>query len=131
MTMRRRLRSERGANSIEFALYTPLMFLVVFIIVQFALVWHANQIATATAREAARVARSSFDQATAESRAEDFLSVVGRGNLRNAVIDVEFLNGGDTVRATVSGRAHEIVPGLTPTVSQVIEGPREQFTPDL
>jgi Flp pilus assembly protein TadG len=129
MTMRRRLRSERGANTIEFALYTPLMFLVVFVIVQFALVWHANQIATATAREAARVARTSHQEGTAESRAYEFLGVVGRGNLRNANIDV--VVNGDTYTATVSGRAHEIVPGLTPLVTQVIEGPIEQFTPDL
>ncbi|RIQ13698.1 TadE/TadG family type IV pilus assembly protein, partial [Jiangella rhizosphaerae] len=54
---RLRSRRERGATAIELAMYTPIMFLIIFIIVQFTLTWHGNQIAAAAAREAARTAR--------------------------------------------------------------------------
>lgn len=127
--VRRRWRSERGANSVEFVLYTPLMFLIIFLIVQFALTWHANQVASATAREAARLARGSHSQSHAETGAQAFLDAVGRHNLQNADIDVIII-GDDTVRATVTGRSREILPGMSPRVEQVIEGPLERFIPD-
>lgn len=131
--LRRRLRSERGANSIEFVLYTPLMLLVILVIVQFALTWHANQVASATAREAARHARdgvSEADAENAEGAAWAFLAEVGGHQLDGESIEVVYVDA-DTVRATVTGRGREIIPGLTPQVAQIIEGPREQFIPDL
>lgn len=129
--LRRRLRSERGANSIEFVLYTPLLFLIILVIIQFALTWHANQVASATAREAARVARTTDSETTAEAAARNFLDVVGGHQLEEASIQVEFVDGRETARATVTGRSREIIPGLTPRVTQVIEGPVERFDPDI
>ena len=128
--LRRRLRGERGANSIEFVLYTPLLFLIILVIVQFALTWHANQIATSTAREAARVARTSHSVAEAESAGQQFLNQVGGHQLNEEVIDVVFF-GDNMVRATVTGRGREIIPGMTPEVAQIIEGPIERFDPDV
>lgn len=124
----------RGASSVELALYTPILFVVVFTIVQFALSWHANQIASATAREAARVARVNGGGpealSQAEQHAQQFASQVGGNAFKDIQIDVVPV-GTDQVRATVSGRPIEIVGGLVPTVSQTVQGPIEEFRPDL
>ncbi|PSL06774.1 TadE-like protein [Haloactinopolyspora alba] len=128
----RRLRSQRGASTIELALYTPIMFLIIFVIVQFTLTWHGNQVASSAARVAAREARTGggTPQAldAAEAAAVDYAEVVGNGQLVD--IRVEAVRVGDNVRVTVSGRANEIINNLSPRVSQTVEGPVEQFVPD-
>lgn len=129
----RRLRSQRGVSSIELVLYTPLMFLIIFVIVQFTLTWHGNQIAAAAAREAAREARigggTPAALSAAEARGHEYAEVVGNGHLVD--IEVDAVQVGENVRVTVSGRATEIVNNLAPRVSQTVEGPIEQFIPDI
>lgn len=124
----------RGASSIELALYTPLLFAIVFGIVQFGLAWHANQVASATAREAARVARvdggGAAALATAEQHGLDYAAQVGGDMLRDVTVQVVMV-GDDQVRATVTGRAVEIIGGLSPQVEQTVQGPVEMFRPDL
>lgn len=132
--MRRRLRSQRGASSIELVLYTPIMFFAIFAFVQLALTWHANQIASAVARESARIARieggGPAALARAEQHGERYAVQIGGDSLREIDVSVEPV-GADQVRATVSGRGVEIISGLSPRVSQTIQGPIEQFRPDL
>lgn len=131
---RRRLRAQKGASSIEFVLYTPLLFFVIFVIVQFALTWHSNQIASAVAREVARVARIEGGDAAARAEAEQYgyqyAQQIGPSGIYEVDIDVVPV-GTDQVRATVTGRAKEIIIGLSPTVRQTVQGPIEEFRPDL
>lgn len=121
----------RGASSIEFALYTPVLFFVIFAIVQFGLSWHANQVASATAREAARVARTEGGALDlAETHGEQYAEQVGGNALQGVDVTVEAV-GTDQVRATVTGQAMEIIDGLAPEVQQEVQGPIEEFRPDL
>jgi Flp pilus assembly protein TadG len=128
-----RIRSERGVSSVELAFYTPILFLVIFMTVQFGLTWHANQVASAAAREAARVTRVGGGTPAAEAAGEDrgrvVAATVGERVLRNVDVDVEVI--GENVRATVSGDPLAVIGGLTPRVSKTVEGPIEQFVPDL
>ncbi|TDE00050.1 pilus assembly protein [Jiangella asiatica] len=109
------------------------MFFIIFVIVQFTLTWHGNQIAAAAAREAAREARigggTPAALAAAEARGREYAEAVGNGHLIE--IEVDAVTIGDNVRVTVSGRATELIEDLAPRVSQTIEGPIEQFVPDL
>src|SRR3954451_20592113 len=50
-------RRDRGANTLELALLTPILLLVILFVVQLALVFHARHVALAAAQAAARVAR--------------------------------------------------------------------------
>ncbi len=133
MTRLRRLRDERGANSLELAMYAPLMMFIVFLAVQFAMSWHASQVASAAAREAARVARieggtdPALDQG--EDRGRDYAEALGGKVLLG--VDVDVVRIGDQVRATVSGTAVEVIPGFTPSVSETVQGPMESFRPDV
>jgi Flp pilus assembly protein TadG len=119
-----------AASSVELAFYTPILFLVIFMTIQFGLGWHANQVAAASAREAARVARvgggTPAAEAAGEARGRQVAAAVGSRVLFNVDVDV-----GANVRATVSGDPLAVVDELTPRVSKTVEGPIEQFVPDL
>ncbi|MDM7831254.1 TadE family protein [Cellulomonas edaphi] len=129
----RREQRDRGTTAIELVLYTPVLMLVTFLIVQFALSWFGQEVAGATAREAARVARtgggSDAALAAATARGETYAAAVGEKNLHDVTVTVIRLPG-DRVRATVTGRSQEIIPGLAPRVSQSVEGPVEKFRED-
>lgn len=124
---------EDGASSIELVLYTPVLMLVIFVTVQFALSWHGNSVAGAVAREAARTARVGGGTpaaiAEAEARGLEYAEAIGGQALRDVTVEVVTLPG-DQIRVTVRGRANEIVGGLAPTVEAVVEGPVEVFRPD-
>jgi Flp pilus assembly protein TadG len=121
-----------AASSVELAFYTPILFLVIFMTIQFGLGWHANQVAAASAREAARVARvgggTPAAEAAGEARGRQVAAAVGSRVLFNVDVDVDV---GANVRATVSGDPLAVVDELTPRVSKTVEGPIEQFVPDL
>ncbi|MGH8776897.1 MAG: TadE/TadG family type IV pilus assembly protein [Jiangellaceae bacterium] len=129
------MRSQRGVGSVELVLYTPILFMLIFIIIQFALTWHGNQVAAAVARYTARVARVEGGTvaaiALAEQQGRAYAEQIGGAGLVGVDVVVEPVGGGDQVRATVSGRAIEIVDGWSPRVQQVIQGPVETFRPDL
>jgi Flp pilus assembly protein TadG len=125
--------SDRGSSAIELVLYTPILMLITFLVVQFALTWYGQEIAVATAREAARVARveGGGDLALqhAEARGEEYAATIGNKSLDDVVVRVVRVDD-DTVRATVTGHSMEIIPGWAPHVSAHVEGPVEMFRPD-
>jgi len=118
--------AERGVSTVELALYTPLLLLLIFLAVQFALVYLGNQAASAVARETARIARTSATAAEAETRGDRYAASVGRGVLQDASVVVSPV-GADRVRVTVSGTAQRLTPIGVPRVSQTVEGPIERF----
>ncbi|NEE02781.1 TadE/TadG family type IV pilus assembly protein [Phytoactinopolyspora halotolerans] len=126
-----RLRSQRGASAIEMAIYTPIMFFVIFLTIQFALHYHGGQVAHAAAREGARIARQSGgDLAAAQTRAAEYAAAVGGGQLTDVEVDAVNVDG-TYVRVEVCGRAKEIIKDITPRVCRHAEGPIEEFRPDL
>ncbi len=133
--LRRRLGDpERGATSLEMVFYTPLLMLVIFLTVQFALSWHGNQIASAVAREAARAARAGGGTvvalAQAEARGVEYAEAIGGEALTDVEVEARAV-GDDEVEVTVTGRAVEIVDGFAPLVSVTVRGPVEEFRPDV
>lgn len=109
----------------ELVLYMPLLMLVIFIAVQFALVWFGNQAASAIARETARTARVYADEGRAQQAGHQYAETIADGVLEGMTIRVEIAGG--RVRVTVTGHAQEISPIGVPTVSQTVEGPVEEF----
>lgn len=128
-------RADRGASTIELALYMPLLLLAIFAVVQFSLAYLGDRAAQAGAREAARVARAGGGTpqslADARARGEAYVAIVGRGVLFDARVSVVPVGPGD-VRAEVVGRALQVVPGIpAPRVSEAVQGPVEVFRPDV
>ncbi|MCV2394548.1 pilus assembly protein [Actinotalea sp. M2MS4P-6] len=129
-----RLRGDTGASTVELVMYTPLLMLTIFVIVQFALSWYGNEVAGAAAREAARVARVGGGTpsaiADAEAAGAALATNVGGNGLTDVEVEVVALPLSQEVRATVTGRSVEIVAGLAPRVSASVQGPVEVFRPD-
>ena len=124
---RRRRRDDAGVSSVELVLYMPLLMFVIFIAVQFSLVWFGNQAASAVARETARTARVYDDDGRAGEAGHRYAATDRRRRPRGRRASHVTRVGDDRVRVTVTGRAQEISPIGVPTVSQTVEGPIEEF----
>lgn len=125
---------DRGASSVELVAYTPVLMLVIFLTVQFALTWHGTQVAGAVAREAGRVARAGGGTpeaiAEAETRGVEYAEAIGGNALTD--VDIEITSASDDeITVTVTGRSVEIVPGFAPRVHVSVQGPVEVFRPDV
>lgn len=123
---RTRRRDERGASAVEMVFFLPILFLVILIAVQFAMVYLGNQAASAIARETARVARVTNDGDRAHQAGTRYAQNMSTGILERYDISITPV-GDDRVRVTVSGEAQKISPIGVPRVSQTVEGPLEQF----
>src|SRR5262249_52586094 len=104
-------RTDRGASTLELALLTPVLLLVILAVIQFALVFHARHVALAAAQAAARVAREQRTgdwRAAARAEGVEYVNKIGPKLLTkvSAVPD-----GTAGVRGvTVGGDAVPIVP---------------------
>jgi Flp pilus assembly protein TadG len=128
---------DRGASSIELAMYMPILLFVIFLTVQFSLVFLGNQAASAAAREAARVARSGGGSAQAlldaRARGRDYAQTVGHGLISNVDVQVRpvWNDGRPEIRADVTADGVRVVPWIPGLrIEQVVQGPVEEFRPD-
>ena len=79
--LRKRVRSERGAELIEFALTLPLLLLLVLGIIEFGFLFQEYEVVTNSAREGARLAAlipsAGYTTDDAKARATDYLTAGG------------------------------------------------------
>lgn len=131
---RRRVRDKaRGATSIELALLTPVLILVILFVVQFAMVYHARHVALAAAQAGARVARGDLSggwEAAAQSKAESYAQQIGRNIVTG--VHAKPSGGADERFVDVDADAIRVVPipGMNWHVHQRAGGPTECFRPD-
>jgi len=97
---------------VEFALVVPIVLLVLFAAVQFALVAHAQNVVTTAAQEGARFAAAEGRTPTdGRTRAEEVLTS-GLGGLADG-LTVTAQGGDETVVVRAEGRYRLIIPWLT------------------
>jgi Flp pilus assembly protein TadG len=126
----KRKRNERGASTVELVLYMPILMLAIFLTIQLSLIYLGNQVASAAARETARVARTTLDSGQAEAAGIDYTNRIGKGILEDVQVIVTPV-GAEEVRVEVTGHAQKITPFVDPpTVTQVVQGPLEEFRAD-
>jgi len=119
-------RDERGEAVTEMVILVPALLLLIMLVVQFGLWYHAQHVVQAAAQEGARAARA--EGATPEEgaeRASAFLSSVGGEAVQNAEVDAA--RTGDVVTVRVSARAPAVVPGLRLDVAAAATSPAEEF----
>ncbi len=105
------VRGEAGESMVEFALVLPLLLLVLVGVVQFALVHHAQNVATTAAQEGARLgAAEDGDTASAEGRTLDVLRS-GLGSLGDGFA-VAAEESEESIIVTTSGSYPFIIPWL-------------------
>lgn len=126
--MKHRRHTEYGGASAELVVATPLLLLLLFGIVQFALWQHASHVVEAAAQEGARSARlqgGTIDSGKAETYA--FLDQLGA----NLVLDPQVSVTRDSVsaRVEVTAQVESVLPHLNLPVRAISSGPVERFAP--
>jgi hypothetical protein len=123
---------DSGATSLELALLTPILLLVMLLVVQYAMIYHARHVALAAAQDGARVARGEVRadwRARSDLRTRSRVRQFGSRLLSDVDVDV----GGDQNQrwVEVSGWAVPVIPGFRYQVKQRSGGPIECFRPDV
>ncbi|MCE0485487.1 TadE/TadG family type IV pilus assembly protein [Ornithinimicrobium sediminis] len=111
----------------EVVVLLPLVFLLLFAMVQGGLWFHARAVALAAAQEGARVAAAEDSSAGAGiAAASSFVADAGSGVVLNVAV-----SGSRTVTSatvTVTGHAQSLIPFLDPAVAQSASFPTERIT---
>ena len=122
----RRCRGEAGATT-ELVLVTPVLMFAIFLIIQFALWFHASQVADAAAADGLAVARvESGTAGDGQARAEAILDSLASSLMTDRVVSASRTD--DSARVEVTGRSVSIVPGFSLPIKASAEGPVERFT---
>lgn len=118
--------NERGNAGVQAAMIFPVILAVIFTIIQGALVYHAGNIADASAGAACNEARL-YESTNADGYAAGYETAHQSGSsLHNTQISIT--RTGDDVTATVTGNAPSLIPGLPLHVSRTVTGPIEEWT---
>lgn len=127
---------DRGVSAIELSIVAPVIVLLIFSTVQFALWLYGRNVALQSAREGVsrlRLADDS-DPAGSEDRAEreteSFAREVGRESLLDAKADATYNADTGRVRVTVTGHVVSLVPSFTMNVTRTATGEVERFEDD-
>jgi Flp pilus assembly protein TadG len=119
-------RAEHGGATVELVLTVPVLLLLVMMIVQLGLYWHANHVAQAAAQEGVRATRMVDGSALAgQARARTFVTAAAPTLLHNVDITAtrDDRNSAVHVHATVQA----VVPGLSLAVDVESHSPTEHF----
>ncbi|MEV0093714.1 TadE/TadG family type IV pilus assembly protein [Streptomyces sp. NPDC050738] len=118
---------DRGSATVQLTLVVPVLLLMLLLIVQFALVWHAQHIAQAAASRALATARTqSGSAAMGQAQGEQTIAALGRRLLSEPSVRVQ--RTPTTVTVRVRGEAMAVVPGLRLAVAGQAAGPVERVT---
>lgn len=119
---------DRGAVTAELLIATPLLFLLVLSVVQFALFGYAAHVAEAAAQQglaASRVSGATADDG--DTAAHALLGQIGSAVLTNDAVTTT--RGATTTTVTVSGDAEPVLPFFSLPVKVQASGVTEVFTP--
>jgi len=116
---------ERGEVTTA-VLVVPLAMLLILIVVQAAMVFHAQAIVDASAQDGAQAGQGeSGTEAAARSAAQSVIRP-SAGNLLGDV-KVSVQTRPSRLSVTVQATVKSLIPGYTPAVSSTAAGPRENF----
>lgn len=126
--MTRLRENDRGEATTEMVLVVPVLLVLITLVVQFALWYHATNVADAAADEGVRAARVRGGTAEAgQISTENFLSQTGPTIVVTPEVFVS--RDADRARVEVHGRVVSVVPGIWLPVDAVAESPLEEFRP--
>lgn len=138
LTWRRGRRTERGASVIELSIVAPVFLLLIFTLVQGALLLYARNIALSAAREGVSDVRlfqpdeyTAGVDAALKQRIRTYVTTVGNQTLVEPRPEITYNADGDgRATVTVSGQAISLLPGMDLTVQRSASMEIEQFEPD-
>lgn len=102
----KRLRSERGSIAVEFAIFIPILLLLIFSIIELGGAWYQKQLLAAASRDGARFGALYSDEGTSDADVETHVDTVltSMGFPGVAVVDSTGAGSptGDPVTVTVT-----------------------------
>jgi Flp pilus assembly protein TadG len=119
---------EGGSASIQIVVLMPALFLMMFVGMQAALIYHGRTVAIAAAQEGARAAAAQVTfPGDGEAAAAEFVaSAGGEGVLRGVTVTAS--RDATTATVVVTGTTLSVVPGWTPQITQSASAPVERIT---
>jgi Flp pilus assembly protein TadG len=124
--VRARTSGDEGAATTVLVLVMPVVLLLVMVVVQVALAYHARQVLTAAAQDAALAGTAAHaDPDDAATTAQRAIADAASGLVHDVRVDLTETDG--RLRVEVEGTVANVIPGVSFTVSGVGESPIEQF----
>lgn len=116
---------ESGVASVQMVVLMPVMFLLMFLGVQAAMIYHGRTVAIAAAQEGARAVAAQYGTTgDGQVAAAAFVAAAGgEGTLRE--VTVTAARTATTATVEVSGTTMSVIPGWTPTITQSASAPVE------
>jgi len=126
--MHPRIRGDRGDATTEMVLTVPALMLVVFIIIQFGIWYHVNNVAEAAAQEGVRAARVMDGTAIAgQATAAAFMVRNAPGAVTGTVVSAT--RNVNTAQVDIDATLAAIIPGIRLPVHATAVSPVERFRP--
>lgn len=124
--MKRRGRNDSGEAVTETVLIVPVLLLMILLIIQFGLWYHAQHVVQAAAQEGSRAGRGQGATADdGERRAEQFLDVSGASLIEGPTVTSS--RSTEVITVEVSGHVVAVIPGLRLPVHATAASPTEEF----
>jgi hypothetical protein len=123
---RRRVDADGGYSVLEGAIVLPIVFFLIMLIVQWAIVWHARNVTEAAAQEGLRTTENY--QATAAQGHADTITYLGQvapHSLPNPRVTVT--RTAQTATVTVTATVASVIPFGHFTVTETASGPVETY----
>ena len=119
-------RRDAGYSVLEAAIVLPIVFFLIMLIVQWAIVWHARSVTEAAAQEGLRTA-DEYQGTAAAGKADTvtYLSQVAPHSLPNPQIRVT--RTASTATVTVTAHVASVIPFGHFTVTESASGPVETY----
>ena len=123
-----RKNGDAGYSVLEAAITLPIMFFLLMVVVQWAIVWHSRNVAQAAAQEALRTAQS-YQSTAAAGRADgnSYLSQVAPHALSQNCVTVT--RSATTLTVRVHCKVMSVIPFGHYSTNEVVSGPIENFVP--
>ena len=118
---------ERGETTTA-VLVVPIAMFLILVVVQAALVFHAQAIVDAAAQDGAYAGQGESGTETSARTAAETILGASAGNLLRDV-DVSLHSNSSQLTVTVQATVKSLIPGYAPRVSSTAAGLREVFIP--
>ncbi len=125
--MGERAGEEAGSSTLELVLVLYTALLMIMLVLQFALVFHAREVAQAAAQDGLEAAQAA-DGTDSDGRRRAQALLAEAGGVRDPRVEVTRRT--DSARVVVVGQAPSIVPLVSTGVSGQAHGPIERFVPE-
>lgn len=126
----RRLREngDGGYSVLEASITLPIIFFLLMVVVQWAIVWHSRNVAQGAAQEALRTAQS-YQSTASAGRADgnNYLSQVAPHALGHNCVTVT--RSATTVTVRVHCKVMSVIPFGDYSTDEVVSGPIEKYVP--